>query len=51
MLDVRDLQMYFPLRSGVMRRTTRHIKAVDGVSFSVVPHAQNAGRWTEVTPA
>jgi oligopeptide/dipeptide ABC transporter ATP-binding protein len=36
LLEVRDLQMHFPVRSrGVVTRTVGHVKAVDGVSFSL----------------
>jgi peptide/nickel transport system ATP-binding protein len=35
MLEVRDLQVHFPIRSGVFQRVTGHVKAVDGVSFNV----------------
>ncbi len=34
-LEVRDLQKYFPIKSGVLKRTTGHVYAVDGVSFSI----------------
>ncbi|ABL81908.1 MULTISPECIES: dipeptide ABC transporter ATP-binding protein [unclassified Nocardioides] len=35
-LEVRDLKMYFPVRSaGIIRRTIGHVQAVDGVSFQV----------------
>jgi ABC-type oligopeptide transport system ATPase subunit len=35
-LEVRDLQMYFPVRSsGLVRRTIGNVQAVDGVSFQV----------------
>jgi oligopeptide transport system ATP-binding protein len=34
-LDVRDLKMHFPVKSGLLRRTVDYVKAVDGVSFSV----------------
>ncbi len=35
-LEVRDLRMYFPVRSaGIVRRTVGHVQAVDGVSFQV----------------
>jgi peptide/nickel transport system ATP-binding protein/oligopeptide transport system ATP-binding protein len=35
-LEVEDLQMYFPVKSsGVIRRTIGHVQAVDGVSFDV----------------
>ncbi len=34
-LKVRDLRMFFPVRKGFLRRTVGHVKAVDGVSFSV----------------
>jgi oligopeptide/dipeptide ABC transporter ATP-binding protein len=36
LLEVRDLTMHFPVRSrGVISRTVGHVKAVDGVSFSL----------------
>ncbi len=35
LLDVRDLQTWFPVRSGILQRTTGYVKAVDGVSFHV----------------
>ncbi len=36
LIEVRDLQMYFPVTSGlIFQKTVAHIKAVDGVSFNV----------------
>src|SRR4051812_12877749 len=35
LLRVRDLRVHFPVRSGVLQRTSGHVKAVDGVSFEV----------------
>ncbi len=35
MLEVKHLKMYFPVKHGLLRRTAGHVKAVDGVSFSV----------------
>ena len=35
LLCVRDLRVHFPVRSGVLQRTTGVVRAVDGVSFSV----------------
>jgi peptide/nickel transport system ATP-binding protein/oligopeptide transport system ATP-binding protein len=35
LLDVRDLQVWFPVRGGLLRRKIGYIKAVDGVSFRV----------------
>lgn len=35
-LEVKDLKVYFPVKSGVLRRTSGYIKAVDGVSFRVM---------------
>jgi len=35
LLEVRDLMVHFPIRSGLLRRQTDFLKAVDGVSFSV----------------
>jgi oligopeptide/dipeptide ABC transporter ATP-binding protein len=34
-VSVRDLRRWFPIREGVLQRTTRHVKAVDGVSFDI----------------
>ena len=35
-LEVRDLRMYFPVKSsGIVRRTIGHVQAVDGVSFQL----------------
>jgi oligopeptide transport system ATP-binding protein len=34
-VEVRNLKTHFPIRRGVFSRTVGHIKAVDGVSFSV----------------
>lgn len=34
-LEVRNLKKYYPIKGGILRRTIGHIKAVDGVSFSV----------------
>ncbi len=32
-LEVRDLKKYFPIKAGVMKKTTGHVKAVDDISF------------------
>ncbi|MDR1558892.1 MAG: ATP-binding cassette domain-containing protein [Clostridiales bacterium] len=34
-LDVRDLKVHYPITSGLTRRVTGHVRAVDGVSFSI----------------
>ncbi|WP_395658757.1 ABC transporter ATP-binding protein [Nocardioides sp.] len=35
-LEVRDLRMYFPVKSaGIVRRTIGHVQAVDGISFQL----------------
>lgn len=34
-MHVSNLTMHFPVRKGLLRRTTGHVKAVDGVSFTV----------------
>lgn len=34
-LKVKDLQVHFPIRSGLLQRTVGHVKAVDGVSFTL----------------
>jgi oligopeptide/dipeptide ABC transporter ATP-binding protein len=35
LLVVKDLKKYFPIKKGVFSRTVGHVKAVDGVSFTV----------------
>ena len=35
LLDVKDLQTHFPVRTGLLQRTTGYVKAVDGVSFHI----------------
>lgn len=35
LLEVTDLKTYFPIRKGLFSRIVGHVKAVDGVSFSV----------------
>jgi microcin C transport system ATP-binding protein len=42
LLEVNDLRVWFPIKKGVMRRTVDHVKAVDGVSFSL-PKGQTLG--------
>jgi oligopeptide/dipeptide ABC transporter ATP-binding protein len=37
LLTVKDLQVYFPILTGVMRRRTGWVRAVDGVSFHIDP--------------
>jgi ABC-type oligopeptide transport system ATPase subunit len=34
-LEVNDLKIHFPIKGGIFSRTVGHIKAVDGVSFSL----------------
>jgi peptide/nickel transport system ATP-binding protein len=35
LLEASDLQVHFPIRRGVFRRTVGHVKAVDGVSLAI----------------
>jgi peptide/nickel transport system ATP-binding protein len=35
LLQVRDLQKFFPIRKGFWRRTVGYVRAVDGVSFDI----------------
>jgi peptide/nickel transport system ATP-binding protein len=35
LLDVNDLQMHFPIKRGLLRRTIGAVKAVDGVNFFI----------------
>ncbi|WP_084259738.1 ABC transporter ATP-binding protein [Microtetraspora malaysiensis] len=35
LVEVRDLKVHFPIRRGFLRRTTGHVKAVDGVDLTI----------------
>ncbi|MHC4551725.1 MAG: ABC transporter ATP-binding protein [Planctomycetota bacterium] len=35
LVNVKDLKTHFPIRAGVLNSTVGHVKAVDGVSFSI----------------
>ena len=35
LLEVKDLRVYYPIRSGLLRRVVDHVRAVDAVSFVV----------------
>ena len=35
LLAVRDLRMHFPIQKGILRRTIGHVKAVDGINFTI----------------
>lgn len=37
LLEVRDLQVHFPVRKGLLRREVARVRAVDGVSLSLAP--------------
>jgi ABC-type oligopeptide transport system ATPase subunit len=37
LLDVRNLQTHFPIRRGILQRTVGYVKAVDDISFHVMP--------------
>lgn len=37
LLSVRDLQVYFPIRRGLLQRVVGHVRAVDGVSLNLRP--------------
>jgi peptide/nickel transport system ATP-binding protein len=37
LLELQDLRTWYPIRSGVLRRVTGQVKAVDGVDMSVMP--------------
>lgn len=36
LLEVQNLKKYFPIKGGILKRTVGHVKAVDGVSFSII---------------
>src|SRR6056297_1764660 len=35
LLEVEDLALHFPVKSGVFQRTTGQVRAVDGITFSI----------------
>ena len=35
LLEVRDFKVYYPIKKGLLQRVVDHVKAVDGVSFSL----------------
>jgi oligopeptide/dipeptide ABC transporter ATP-binding protein len=35
LLEVENLQKYFPVKGGVLKRTTEHVRAVDGMTFDI----------------
>jgi peptide/nickel transport system ATP-binding protein len=35
MLEVLNLKQYFPIKAGLMQRVVGHVKAVDGISFTI----------------
>jgi len=37
LVEVRNLKMYFPIHSGLLRRYSGDVKAVDGISFDIFP--------------
>jgi len=37
LLEVKNLKQYFPIKSGLMQRVVGAVKAVDGVSFKIMP--------------
>lgn len=42
LLEVDDLKVWFPIKKGFLRRTVDHVKAVDGINFSL-PLGQTLG--------
>ena len=42
LVSVRDLKVYFPIKSGILQRTQGYVKAVDDVSFDV-PRGKTVG--------
>ncbi|MGG1662605.1 ABC transporter ATP-binding protein [Brevibacillus sp. NRS-1366] len=37
LLEVKGLEQHFPIKSGFLKRTTGHVKAVDGIDLTVYP--------------
>ncbi|MEW6398490.1 MAG: ABC transporter ATP-binding protein [Bacillota bacterium] len=43
LLEVRGLKRYFPIRTGMLRRVTGWVRAVDGVTFTVSTRGESLG--------
>jgi peptide/nickel transport system ATP-binding protein len=37
LLELQDLRTWFPVRSGILKRVSGHVKAVDGVDLTIIP--------------
>ena len=37
LLDISDLQTWFPVREGILQKITRYVRAVDGVDLTILP--------------
>jgi len=37
LLEIRELKKHYPVRAGVFRRASQHVKAVDGVTLAIEP--------------
>ena len=37
LIEVTDLRKFFPIKKGLLRRTIGHVRAVDGISFTINP--------------
>ncbi|MCM3033791.1 ABC transporter ATP-binding protein [Niallia sp. MER 6] len=37
LLEIRNLKKYYPIKKGVLSKTVGHVKAVDGLDFSIYP--------------
>lgn len=35
LVEVRNIKKYFPIKGGIFKRTIGHLKAVDGISFTI----------------
>lgn len=35
LLEVKDLQIYYPIKAGLTQKVVAHVKAVDGISFNI----------------
>ena len=35
LIEVQNLKKYYPIKKGILKKTVDHVKAVDGVTFSI----------------
>ena len=37
LVEIQNLKKYYPIKKGILSKTVGHVKAVDGLNFSIYP--------------